>query len=117
VPTLVGVLVDLISYNVFCLASEPVAHFLQSSLFDHVFKKMLVYKMNKITLSGKINISFPKKYYVSTVYKALLLLLSLPYMCAPQHANCNLRGVFCLTISGCRYALVLYGCEYPTISE
>ena len=50
--------------------------------------------MNNITLSCKINISFPKRNYVSTVCKALLLLLSLPYMCAPQHANCNLRDVF-----------------------
>jgi hypothetical protein len=61
VPTLVGILVDLISYNVFRLASELIAHFLRSSLFDHVFKKMLVYKRNNITLLGKLIISFPKK--------------------------------------------------------
>ena len=59
--TLVEILVDLISCNVFRLASEPIAHFLQSSLFDHVFKKMLVYMMTNITLSGKINIFLSQK--------------------------------------------------------
>jgi hypothetical protein len=45
---------------------------------------MLVYKMNKITLSGKINISFPKNILcIYSIEGFVAVIVSTLYVCSP----------------------------------